>query len=269
MPESTYTHPLFGLVRFKTATPDRWVRGDRITFLAGFDTSEIRAVTVPQLAAIPGSHAGRLQFHSRAHAQLLMVFSDLDKLGLMKHVKTCAGSLNFRLKKPLSKKPPHNIISKEPSNHAFGIAIDLNADDGSNGATVAPLAPVFEALGFRWGASFNDPMHFEVVRFVDAPKSVVMEVPVAIDGQPSALLALNFAGDLVVDPDTAREALRLNIRAGRAGTMAVSGPSRRQTLQYGTLGERRFVSLAQLAGVAGMTMAYDQPNRTAELTTLA
>lgn len=31
---------------------------------------------------------------------------------------------------------------------------------------MAPVAPVFEAFGFIWGKMFNDPMHFEVSRFL-------------------------------------------------------------------------------------------------------
>jgi hypothetical protein len=166
MPEGTYDHPLFGKVKFRTNS-SVWVRGDGITFISGFDTDDITAVTIPQLRNVPGSNKGRLRFHRRGHAQLLMAFADIERLGLMHHIKTCAGSLNFRLRKPTSGK-----LSKLPSNHAFGIAIDLNADDGSLGGSVAPVAPVFEALGFNWGIDFNDPMHFEVEEFVDDPDSV-------------------------------------------------------------------------------------------------
>jgi hypothetical protein len=166
MPEATFIHPLFGPIRFRTVDPT-WVRGGQIVFLSGFDTNDIQPVKFPQLANVPGSHGGRLSFHKRAHAQVLMVFADIERLGLLHHIKTCAGSLNSRLKKPTS-----GALSKEPSNHAFGIAIDLNADDGSLGASVAPVAPVFEALQFKWGKSFNDPMHFEVKMFVDHPRSL-------------------------------------------------------------------------------------------------
>jgi hypothetical protein len=121
---------------------------------------------VPQLKGIPGSNNGKLKFHKKGHAQLLQAFDDIERLGLLKHIKTCAGSLNFRLRKPTS-----GVLSKLPSNHAFGIAIDLNADDGSLGGSVAPVAPVFEALGFLWGKAFNDPMHFEVEEFLDPPIS--------------------------------------------------------------------------------------------------
>jgi hypothetical protein len=166
MPESTFTHPLFGNVKFRTNS-DIWVRGDGITFVSGFDVNDITKVTVPQLASVPGSNGGKLRFHKRAHKQLLMVFADIERLGLMHHIKTCAGALNFRLRKPTS-----GALSKKPSNHAFGIAIDLNSDDGSLGASVAPVAPVFEALGFNWGIEFADPMHFEVELFIDEPDSV-------------------------------------------------------------------------------------------------
>lgn len=166
MPESSFVHPLFGDVRFRTAH-EAWIRGDQITFISGFDIDDITTVSIPQLKNIPGSHGGKLMFHKRAHAQLVEAFANLERLDLMKHIKTCAGSLNFRLRRPIS-----GALSKLPSNHAFGIAIDLNADDGSNGASVAPVAPVFEALGFKWGISFQDPMHFEVEEFVDAPHAI-------------------------------------------------------------------------------------------------
>jgi hypothetical protein len=167
MPEASFNHPLFGKVRFRTNNPSVWIRGDGISFISGFDVDDITTMVIPQLAGIPGSNHGKLQFHKRAHDQLLMAFADVERLGLLQHIKTCAGSLNFRLRKPTS-----GALSKLPSNHAFGIAIDLNADDGSNGASVAPVAPVFEALGFKWGISFADPMHFEVEEFVTRPDSV-------------------------------------------------------------------------------------------------
>ena len=62
-----------------------------------------------------------------------MVFADLERLDLLRHIKSCAGSLNFRLRKPTD-----GSLSKLPSNHAFGLAIDLNADDHSLGKSVAP-----------------------------------------------------------------------------------------------------------------------------------
>ena len=166
MPTSSFNHPLFGKVRFRTNSPV-WIRGDAITFISGFDVDDITQVFIPQLENIPGANKGKLRFHKRGHAQLIAAFDDIERLKLMKHIKTCAGSLNFRLRKPIS-----GALSKLPSNHAFGIAIDLNSDDGSNGGSVKPVAPVFEALGFKWGIEFNDPMHFEIEEFIDEPDSV-------------------------------------------------------------------------------------------------
>jgi hypothetical protein len=183
MPESSFTHPLFGLVRFRTNHPV-WIRGDGITFISGFDVNDITQVVIPQLQGIPGSNHGRLQFHKQAHAQLITAFADIERLNLLQHIKTCAGSLNFRLRKPVS-----GALSKLPSNHAFGIAIDLNADDGSNGASVAPVAPVFQALGFTWGIEFNDPMHFEIEQFIDNPDSVSAPLAAHLKGSAPSLAA--------------------------------------------------------------------------------
>ena len=88
-------------------------------------------------------------------------FNEIEAAGLLHHVKSCAGTLNVRLRKPTS-----GALSKLPSNHAFGIAIDLNEDDPGFGDSVAPVASFFEANGFTWGKAFNDPMHFEINRFL-------------------------------------------------------------------------------------------------------
>lgn len=160
MPESSFEHPLFGRVRFRTVSPV-WKRGDRIVFISGFDLGDVTPVFVPQLKDIPGSSAGRLRVHKRAHAQLLAVFNTIEAREQLHVIKTCAGTLNARLRKPTS-----GALSRLPSNHSFGIAIDLNEDDPGFGSSVAPVAPVFQAFGFTWGKAFNDPMHFEVNRFL-------------------------------------------------------------------------------------------------------
>jgi len=161
MPESTFNHPLFGPIRFRTASKQQWIRGDDISFISGFDETEIAPVNIPQLVGVEGSHDGHLRFHKRGHEQLQRAFEEIATNGLLGHIKTCAGTLNKRLRKPVG-----GGVSKLPSNHAFGIAIDLNSDDGSLGGSVEPVAPIFRAHGFTWGKSFNDPMHFEVNTFL-------------------------------------------------------------------------------------------------------
>ena len=161
MPQSSFDHPLFGRVKFRTVSPE-WKRGDKIIFLSGFDLADVTQVFIPQLKNVPGSNKGKLRVHQRAHAQLLEVFRLIEDRGLLHHVKTCAGTLNPRLRKPTS-----GALSKLPSNHSFGIAIDLNENDPGFGDSVAPVAPIFQSLGFTWGKAFNDPMHFEVNRFIN------------------------------------------------------------------------------------------------------
>lgn len=175
MPVSEYVHPLFGRVKFKTHS-DVWVRGDKITFLSGFDPKDVTKIHVPQLVGVKGTADGNIRFHKNAHKQLLQVFEDLQQLDLLKYIKQCAGSLNLRLRKPV-----RGGLSKLPSNHAFGIAIDLNSDDGSLGASVAPVAPVFEALGFKWGIAFDDPMHFEVEEFIAQPVAISPHLTAIVD----------------------------------------------------------------------------------------
>src|SRR5215831_4175370 len=135
MPEATFNHPLFGSVRFRTAHSS-WVRGDKTSFVSGFNIEDIQPLTIPQLAHVPGSNHGALSFHKRAHAQVLAVFADIEHLALLHHITTCGGALNSRLRKPTN-----GALSRLPSNHAFGIAIDLNENDGSLGSSVAPVAP--------------------------------------------------------------------------------------------------------------------------------
>lgn len=168
MPEKSFHHPLFGDITFRTANKAQWVRGDAIVFLSGFDDAEVMPLVIPQLARIEGAQGGRLRFHRRGHAQLLAAFAAIESQGLLHHIMTCAGTWNKRLRKPIG-----GGISTLPSNHAFGIAIDLNSDDGSNGASVAPVASVLQAHGFTWGKVFNDPMHFEVNTFLLAGGAAV------------------------------------------------------------------------------------------------
>jgi hypothetical protein len=161
MPESNFDHPLFGHIKFRTVSSE-WKRGDKIVFISGFDLNDVTPIFIPQLQNIPGSNNGKLSFHKRGHEQLLRTFNEIEARGLLHHIKTCAGTLNPRLRKPTN-----GALSKLPSNHSFGIAIDLNEEDPGFGDSVAPVAPVFQSFGFTWGKSFNDPMHFELNTFLN------------------------------------------------------------------------------------------------------
>lgn len=58
------------------------------------------------------------------------------------------------------------------SNHAFGLAIDLNVPEnerGTVGQINRQVVAIFQSLGFTWGGtwSYTDPMHFELNSLVD------------------------------------------------------------------------------------------------------
>jgi len=260
MPTRTYAHPLFGPVTFKTKH-DTWVFGDEITFLSGFDPGEVSPLTIPQLQNIPGTHGGIMKFHRRAHAQVLSVFADIERFGALKHIKTCAGSFYMRLKKPTS-----GNLSKDPSNHAFGIAIDLNADDGSLGASVSPVAPFFQAVGFRWGISFNDPMHFEVTTFVDHPEPIATPIKVVRAGAALSLDGQNLAGHPVVSAAKAEKEFKFKRLSATSSTIRFKGKSSERTLKFTRLGDYDFVLLTEVASLAGLGFVWDNASKTATLT---
>ena len=157
MPTGTYEHPLLGAVTFKTRSPT-WVRGDAITFTSGFDpATEVAEVFVPQLEKVRGANHGRFPFHVKGHGQLKAAFAEIERQQLLPYITSFGGGFEPRLRRPTN-----GSVSKLPSNHAFGLAIDINADDGSNGGSAKPLEPVFTKHGFLWGQVFNDPMHFEI-----------------------------------------------------------------------------------------------------------
>jgi hypothetical protein len=261
MPEGKFVHPLFGLVRFRTAHAAKWVRGDAITFLSGFNTDDIKPVVIPQLAHIPGADNGTLRFHVRAHEQIKMAFADIERLGLMHHIRTCQGALNYRLKKPTN-----GGLSKLPSNHAFGIAIDLNADDGSLGQSVAPVAPVFEAFKFKWGKSFNDPMHFEVRSFIDHPRSIIQDVTVILNDKTIDLGAANLMGNLVCRTSKIGALPDVSATMTKGSKTVFKGPAGTRHLPIQLFDkDMAFVSLPQLCAVAGLAFDYDNESKVVKL----
>ena len=67
------------------------------------------------------------------------------------------------------------FIDRDPdmplSNHAFGLAIDLNSDTnqlGTQGDMDPRVVEIFQKWGFEWGGDWDrpDPMHFELARLL-------------------------------------------------------------------------------------------------------
>ena len=265
MPTRTFTHPLFGLVTFTTKHPT-WVRGDQITFDSGFDPHEVTPVFIPQLVGIPEDGAGHnpsngmFRFHRRGHNQLLAAFADIQSNGLLKHIKSCAGAFNMRLMKPTS-----GALSKSPSNHAFGIAIDLNSDDGSNGASVSPVAPCFQNQGFRWGISFNDPMHFEVSKFIDSAKPSIQGVTILKGGVALDVDALNVSGHVMIGVRKAAPLLGFVIDSADDKQVSIVRNGSTKTFKMQIVADSGYVMLMDLAVFLGLSVAWDNAHKTAIL----
>lgn len=132
---------------------------------AGAVAPQIITITPPFKMYYDGKLLSRLSFHKKAAPALLAALNKvweyygknqavIDSLGISK----TAGTYNHRLIRGSSSKW---------SNHAYGAAIDINAEE--NGFNVAgniplPMIAAFKSEGARWGGDYSgrkDPMHFE------------------------------------------------------------------------------------------------------------
>ena len=145
---------------------------DNETALIAFYGDPSRSVEAQLVHVVPpfrmtyeGKPVPHLVFHKKAADALLAALTTvwdyyghdqakLDALGISK----TAGTFN-----------PRKIAgSNRWSNHAFGAAIDINADDNGfnkgHGNIPVPMIAAFKAQGARWGGDYRgrtDPMHFE------------------------------------------------------------------------------------------------------------
>jgi hypothetical protein len=265
MPTDNFTHLLFGRIVFKTKSAE-WKRGDPITFVDGFDTKEVTSVHIPQLVGIPsdskgsGKKDGNYLFHKRGQAQLLAAFADIEAAGQLHHVKSCAGAFFPRLRKPTSGK-----LSKLPSNHSFGIAIDLNSDDGSLGGSVKPVAPFFERQGFLWGIAFSDPMHFEIEKFMDGARPSVHGITVMKGGVALDMGALNLKGHVMVPVVKCEALLGLKRVSQGRGSITMTHGSDFHTFELEIVDETGYILLTEASALAGLTMKWDNTTKTATL----
>jgi len=175
----TTVHPVVGKVEWET---DKLESGHSIKLLGNFAKNVVELL-VPQLEGINDVRTdalqkagakfnGKLKFFKPAHAQLLAVFSEIERAGLQDRLISIAGSFNARLQKR-----PNGGVVKTPSNHSFGTALDINSDFNRQGrkpaavgerGSVRELVPIFEKHGFKWGGQFRTPdgMHFEVAKLL-------------------------------------------------------------------------------------------------------
>ncbi|MCF6130123.1 M15 family metallopeptidase [Flavobacterium sp. AS60] len=131
-----------------------------------WDRDNIIKVTIPQLKALKGS--ATVYFHKKGAAQLQQLWHDWEKAGLLHLVLTWDGAYT-----PRFVRGSKTVLS----NHAFGMAFDINyawnklgtvpALVGQRGS-VRLLVALAHKNGFYWGGHFTrkDGMHFELAKIV-------------------------------------------------------------------------------------------------------
>ena len=142
---------------------------EAIRILGDWEDENIVKVTITQLVGIKGTPKnGVLRFHKKAAQQLQDLWAEIEKKRLLDRVLRWDGSFNARFVRG----------SKTTlSNHAFGTAFDINADENPLGAEPAflgepgcvfELVPLAHKFGFYWGGHFTrrDGMHFEVAKIL-------------------------------------------------------------------------------------------------------
>ena len=130
-------------------------------------------VLLPQLAAVPGGNGGRVRFHRIAADQLRRLWRAWEEYGLLRLVLRYDGDFVPRTIASDPRQPGYNVLS----NHAYGVAFDINARWNGYGVqaalvgqegSVRELVELANIHGFYWGGHWPQPiqdgMHFEWAR---------------------------------------------------------------------------------------------------------
>ena len=157
---------IFGVFTFVAAPIPGNPENIRIT--NNWAKENIITVKIPQLKFVNGGSG--MQFHKLAADQLMKLWSDWEKAGLLHQVLSFDGAYVARFVRGLAAK---GVLS----NHAFGSAFDINflfnqlgslpALVGQKGC-VRELVPIAHENGFYWGGHFSrlDGMHFEIAKIL-------------------------------------------------------------------------------------------------------
>jgi hypothetical protein len=134
-----------------------------VNFAEGWDEKNIVPVEIRQLRGIPGAaESGKIRFYREAAADLQAAFAEIEKRQLLSLIKSWDGAY----------RPRTVLRSSQVSNHAWGIAFDINVESNPYGQTPPPahekgsvveLVPIFAAHHFEWGGSYQKPEgnHFQ------------------------------------------------------------------------------------------------------------
>jgi hypothetical protein len=131
-------------------------------------------VSIPVKSVLGRNGPLEFEFHKLAADQLVAMWLEWEKEGLLDRIQTFDGAFVPRFIRG---------STSTLSNHAFGTAFDINAQFNALGHTpadigekgcVRELVPIANRFGFAWGGDFNkrpDGMHFEVARIIQ-PSSI-------------------------------------------------------------------------------------------------
>jgi hypothetical protein len=156
-------------LRYGTATDPfgkkiSWKQFDeksRIVDITDYVKENLTSITIPQLKQVPGfPNNGKILFNKEAAGSLMEAFKEIEKEGLLDLILSWDGGYF-----------PGMMRSGKLSDHAFGVAFDINAAYNPIGKTPPPpdtkgsvrkLVPIFERYGFKWGGEYTlpDGMHF-------------------------------------------------------------------------------------------------------------
>jgi len=141
-------------------------------------------IEIPQLRFAAG-FTGTVTCHKLVAPQLKKLFARWEELDLLHLVRDFDGMFSPRYKRDRSPSDAGHGVKRSAdvdklSNHAFGSAMDVNADDNPfdqkpalspmRGCVRELVAPASE-IGFFWGGHFSSPkdgMHFEFANFAVA-----------------------------------------------------------------------------------------------------
>jgi hypothetical protein len=141
-------------------------------------------VPIPQLRFAMG-FTGTVTCHKLAAPKVKRLFERWEELDLIHLVRDFDGTFSPRYKRDRSPGPDGHGVKRSAdvddlSNHAFGSAMDINADDNpfNNQPALCPMRGCVRELvasaneiGFFWGGHFSSPkdgMHFEFADFEPA-----------------------------------------------------------------------------------------------------
>lgn len=161
--------PIVGDVIFQLVSSRN---GSQHVVLCGeFERQNMTVVQLPFLASVPGAPAsGRIRLHKIAAPSLVAAFTELNESIYWKELLSYDGAFVPRLIRG-----SYDILS----NHALGIAIDLNAAWNPMGKPPTPagetgslfnIAEIFKSYGWSWGGDWRNPdaMHLEYIGRVPA-----------------------------------------------------------------------------------------------------